>query len=110
VSTFRDGPARGATLLFRRAPLYLRVVENRHTHAFDVLDQLGDTPADDEIVHVYRRITEPVSAHLHYRGRGKSNASGWYEIADYEHLPEIDGEQLRDTAIWRAWCGQRVAA
>jgi hypothetical protein len=110
VSTFRDGPARGATLIFRRAPVFLRVVENRDTHTFDVLDQLADAPAANELVHVYRRVTEPVHAHLHYRGRGKGPASGWYELAEYEHLPEIDGEQLRDTAIWRAWCGQRVVA
>jgi hypothetical protein len=107
VSTFVDGPAAGVTLMFSRGPLFLRVV--RGPNGWDVLDQLDDAPADDEIVYVYRRVGDCRAAHLLYRGRGK-NRSGWYEFADYEHIPDVDGEQLRDNGVWQAWAKERAAA
>jgi hypothetical protein len=107
MSMFVDGPAAGVHLLFSRGPLYLRVV--RGPSGWDVLDQLDDTPADDEIVHVYRRVGDSRQGHLLYRGRGKQR-SGWYEFADYEHVgdADVDTEELRSNAAWRAWVEERA--
>lgn len=108
MSTFVDGPAAGVTLMFQRGPLYLRVVHG--PKGWDALDQLEDAPAVHETVHVYRRVGESRRAHLLYRGRGKNQASGWYEFADYRHVADVDGEQLRDNSSWRAWAREQAAA
>jgi hypothetical protein len=108
MSAFVSGPAAGVTLMFRRGPLYLRVV--RGANGWDVLDQVDDAPAADEIVYVYRRIGDSRAAHLLYRGRGKQQ-SGWYEFADYEHVePDVDTEELRRNAAWRAWVEEQPEA
>jgi hypothetical protein len=88
-----DGPAAGVTLNVARAPLFLRLVCTGTS--WDALDQPWDIPKAGEIVHVYRRA----GAVTHVCTRG----AGCYESADYEHVPDVDGEQLRATAAWRAW-------
>lgn len=104
MSRFVDGPAAGVTLGIRRAPKYLRVVIDKDTGTTDALDQLDDTPAPNEAIHVYRKIpgTSSGPAHLCYRGKDRDK-SGWYESADYAHLEDVDGEQFRDTEAWRTW-------
>lgn len=102
MSAFRGGPADGVTLMFHRGPVYLRVVQG--PDGFDVLDQLDDTPREDELVWVYRMLGDSRHAHLLYRGRGEVR-SGWYEFSDYEHV-EVDDEtreRIRDTQEWRNW-------
>lgn len=98
-----DGPAQG-TYAARRGPLYLRAVTvvEQDGGGSDVLDELDDTPHPDERVSVYRRST-PLS-HVHLRMGGRSRAgSGFYAMADYRHVADVDGEMLRDTEMWRVW-------
>lgn len=95
---FLDGPAAGVTLLLRRAPLFLRAVNNRGD--WDALDQLNDTPAAHEAIVAYRRVAAPAIAHINRGGHG----SGWYALADYRVVVDQPAEaELRDTAKWRAW-------
>lgn len=99
--TLRDGPAKG-TYMVKRAPLYLRAVMNKsgRTGGNDVLDQPDDEPAEAEAVHVYRRVGEAGHVHINTANR---RARGFYAMATYEHLPEVDGEALRETGAWRNW-------
>lgn len=102
--TFRDGPAAAVgSLLLRRAPVYLRVVVDETDGKVDALDQLEDTPGPSERIYVYRRVGGISASHICYRGRNK-HRSGWYAVAEYEHVPEIDGESVRETEAWREWC------
>lgn len=97
---FRGGPAEGLTLLLRRAPHYLRIVEGEDG-ALDALDQLDDAPRDDERVHVYVRPGEADPIHIH-RGGADGRWSGWTFIAMYVWI-DVDGSELRDADAWRAW-------
>lgn len=107
-TTFMDGPAAGQGFALRRAPMFLRVVESiGQLGGFDVLDQLDDEPREGERVHVYRMV--PGSWGCAYVcGRGASAASGRYEWGIYRHVPDADGEQLRETVAWRAWVDAQV--
>jgi hypothetical protein len=108
-TTFIDGPAAGAGMNLRRAPVFLRVVEViEQMGTFDALDQLEDEPREGERVHVYRMLAGTRGSAF-VCGRG-SGASGHYEWGIYAHLADVDGEQLRDTAAWRAWVEAQVAA
>jgi hypothetical protein len=92
-----DGPCQG-NYLVKRAPVYLRAVKDKSGET-DVLDQLEDTPKDTETVYVYKLVDgTPGTIHLY----GK-NISGWFAIADYRYMSEVDGETLRDTVVWREW-------
>jgi len=104
VARFLDGPAEGVTLGLSRAPLFLRAVVKAHARPrqWDALDQLGDAPAPDEMIIAYRRVTEPVRAHIN-RGR-RAGGCGWMEIADYRVVsPQPEERELRDNTAWRAW-------
>ena len=95
-----DGPAQG-NYMGKRAPLFLRAVTTDVAGATvaDVLDQLTDTPAPTERVHVYKLEGAAGMVHLNRGGKG----SGFYATGSYRHLPDVDGEALRDTAAWRQW-------
>lgn len=97
-----DGPAEGSYMT-RRSPMFLRAIVNAEGKG-DVLNELTDTPANTEKVSVYRLASEPGVVHLHMRGKG----TGFYLTGDYRHLPDIDGEQLRDTDKWREWCKSQL--
>ena len=103
MSRFLDGPAAGINLMLRRAPVFLRVTLDRAAK-WDGLDQLGDTPNDDEQIFVYRRQGEPTRMHLLIRGKGKAGG-GWYEMGEYRFWPEQPtDEQMRHMPERRAWC------
>lgn len=88
--------------MLQRAPIFLRVVIDQDG-TVDALDQLDDEPRPGETVHVYEQVPGTHSrAHLCIRGEGRG-ASGWYEIAEYTHRPDVDGEQLRDRDAWQTW-------
>ena len=97
--TLRDGPAKG-TYMVKRAPIWLRAVVDADGKA-DVLDQLTDTPSASESVYVYQIVGEVGHVHLSMANRKQS---GFYVVASYEYLPDVDGETLRQNAEWRAWC------
>lgn len=99
----RDGPARGYAPILGRAPRFLRVVydarrtDGQHTgRHWDVLDQVDDEPREGELIFVYRLAGAP--GYVCGRGRGGSGL-----VAEYVHVPEVDGESVRETAAWRAW-------
>jgi hypothetical protein len=105
---FLNGPAAGSTLGLRRVPIFLRVVIHRSTGKVDALDQLDDEPLEAEAIYVYQGVPGTLMA---LRGdiivcvRG---ADGMQAAAtgsgDYRHRSDVDGEQMRETGAWRAWC------
>lgn len=62
MTTFKDGPAEGRTLLLRRAPTLLRVVQE--DGEFDALDQLNDEPGPRESIYCYFLVENRGSVHL----------------------------------------------
>jgi hypothetical protein len=111
VTSFLDGPAAGVVLDLRRAPLFLRAVCGPGGEPWDALDQLDDRPTPAEVVHVYRREGEPSHLHLLIRGARSGRRSGYYTVARYRYVePQPPADQVRDTAIWRAWCEQAASA
>lgn len=93
------GPAEG-TYMCQRAPRWLRAVVDADGRC-DVLDQLTDKPMSTERVHVYQRVGDAHTVHLSMADRRKS---GFYAAAEYEYVPEVDGETVRDTDEWHAFC------
>lgn len=109
-TTFMDGPAAGQGFDLRRAPMYLRVVEVvEQMGKFDALDQLDDEPREGERVHVYRIVPGSFGC-VYVCARGRGALGGRYESGIYRYVPDVDGEQLRETAAWRAWVDAQVAA
>ena len=100
-----DGPCQG-DIMVKRAPVFLRAVLGPRGK-IDVLDQLDDTPAADEKVFVYRREGDSNQMHIYARGKGGKALTGWWPFANYKHLPDVDGEQLRDNAKWQAYVTQQ---
>ncbi|MBA7630602.1 hypothetical protein ES703_38125 [subsurface metagenome] len=94
--TLIDGPCEG-TYMCWRAPTFLRATINA-TGEIDCLDQVEDTPAESEKVYVYKVQGSVGSVHLHAKG-----CTGWYALARYCHLPDVNGEGLRDNDVWQAW-------
>ena len=98
----KDGPCKG-TYLVKRSPMFLRAVKDEMTGETDILDQPEDTPINAERVFVYQIEGSAGAVHIH----GK--VSGWYAMATYHHLPEVDGESLREKEQWLAWAKAQVA-
>lgn len=114
MSNFLNGPAAGVTLSLGRSPYFLRVVMSP-AGKWDALDQLEDTPAADEQIHVYRIASEPAVAHIDGRDPKTGKRYGrWLSVADYVlHDEQPDDRSARDTAAWRKWTekqGLKLAA
>lgn len=98
-----DGPCKGPYMV-NRAPDYLRAVINAEGKK-DVLDQLSDTPAAGEAIHVYQRRPGPVgTASVMLANPRRCVVT---VMAEYVHLPDVDGEAFRETAAWRAWASEQ---
>lgn len=99
MTTFLNGPAKDQHLMLKRAPVFLRV-----TYAcgkWDALDQLGDTPRAEEMLHCYRIEGEPGMCHINMGSKG----GGFYAIAQYKHVTaQPSDEQMRSQPQWEAWC------
>ena len=103
-----DGPAKGATAMLRRAPVFLRVTIDAKGK-IDYLDQINDQANPDEKLYAYRCMAAPGSCHVLVRGKNRV-AGGWYQLGEYELLPEQpDDATMRDNAKWREWCHGPVA-
>lgn len=99
--TFEDGPAAGAVLDLRRAPVFLRVVIDRATNEVDALDQLDDLPALGEDVHVYRRIGKAETYHIKCARRSES---GFRSRAKYQLHDEQPADHVgRSRKSWEDW-------
>jgi hypothetical protein len=107
MTTFLDGPAEGCTLMLRRAPLFLRVVEVPDVpDSFDGLDAFDDSPKDTEIVHIYRRQGEPTRIHLNTGGK---KGGGWFTGGQYVlHTANAPDAITRSLLNWRQWCLDQV--
>lgn len=104
MTRFEDGPARGKTLMLKRCPFLLRVVECRGK--FDALDQETDEPAPDEKIYVYELTTHPSFCHIR-GGRG----SGFYPIANYKLCVDQPPEAtIRTRVDWFNWCDSNDGA
>lgn len=100
MTTFHDGPADGRTLMLKRAPRFLRVVQSR-TGTLDALDALDDKPAPDETIYAYEITGTPTSIHIRARG----NTGGFYTVADYRFYPnQPEDAEMRGAEQWQAWC------
>lgn len=99
MTTFEDGPAKGNRLMIKRAPRFLRVVED--AGKFDALDQLTDTPAATEKLYAYELADNPTMCHINCgHGRG-----GFYPIASYRLFPNQPTDaDMRTTERWSQWC------
>jgi hypothetical protein len=96
--TFQDGPAIGQKLMLRRAPKYLRVVEENGK--FDALDQPSDTPRETETLYAYQLVGEPGMMHLN-GGKGRH---GFFAIANYQLVKkQPTDEQMRNLKAWLVW-------
>lgn len=99
--TFDDGPAAGVVLQLERAPLFIRVVIDRHTGEVDALDQLEDQPRLGEAIHAYRRVGQVDRYHV--RAARKSE-SGYVLQAHYQQHEEQPADHIgRDRASWQHW-------
>lgn len=93
---FHGGPARGFTPTgLKRTPTFVRVVQ-APSGAFDVLNDLDDTPRDDELV-VAVYVLDPES-HIYACSRGNGSAGGAY--VTYVHLPMANVALLRTEELW----------
>jgi hypothetical protein len=105
MTIFEDGPAKGKTLMLRRAPFLLRVVECRGK--FDALDQETDEPAADEKIYVYELTALPGGMHI----RASRGCSGFYTTANYKLCVDQPPEAtIRGRADWVKWCDSNQAA
>lgn len=104
MTRFLDGPAKGQTLMLRRAPVFLRAVQG--PSGWDALDQLDDTPAANERIVVYRLIGEPTWMHVRMTKGGGIFRGGTYRVVD----PQPPEDVLRQTAAWRAWAHEAMLA
>ena len=102
MTQFLDGPAEGATLFMKRAPLYLRAVRDPDGK-WDALDRLDDAPAAGEEIAVYRRAGATTTMHI--RGGRRSGGCGFFKGGEYRLVePAPQDADVRGTAAWRAWC------
>lgn len=110
MSTILDGPAAGAKLSLGRSPYFLRVVR-KPGGEWDALDQLDDTPEPNEEIHVYRCVSEPITAHFDGRDPKTGKRYGrWMSIANYSlHTEQPDDETARYRPAWQEWCAQQFA-
>lgn len=99
MTRFLDGPAKGQTLMLKRAPVYLRVVRDAGGK-WDALDQLTDAPALDEEIFVYVLDSHPGAAFI-----DGPKVRGRYPIAAYRFIaPQPERHEVRDNGRWQAWC------
>ncbi len=78
--------------------MFLRAVKNAKGE-MDCLDLVDDVPTTTETVYVYRLEGQASPVHLNFGG-GKG---GFYTMGEYRHMPDVDGQTLRDNAAWQAW-------
>lgn len=100
MTGFHGGPADGRSLSCRRAPIFLRVVIGPRGK-LDALDQLLDEPRKTETIHVYRK-RDGSGGHVCVR------PGGCFEMGEYDYLPDVVGEEMRETSVWRAWVDERA--
>lgn len=102
MTTFEGGPANGKSLLLKRSPILLRVVEDRKGK-IDALDLIDDKPEPDETVTVYRIVKRLGASFVDGVKNGK-RWGGRFEVARYrinKLQPPI--KIARDKEAWQKW-------
>jgi hypothetical protein len=103
---FRDGPAEGKVLQLSRTPMpyFLRVTQ-KPDGTIDALDQVEDTPEDDEKIFVYRKISDDGTVHVDGRDKDGKRFGRWYTCCTYAlHETQPEDAVLRGKDSWPAWC------
>jgi hypothetical protein len=102
MTKFTNGPAQGQTLMLKRAPVFLRVVEKGGK--IDALDQLSDIPEPDENLMAYTLSERPAMAFI-----DGTKCKGAYPIASYHLVPDqpVDAV-MRDDKNWGKWCEENA--
>lgn len=104
MTTFDDGPAKGQLLRLKRAPFFLRVVEDNGK--WDALDQFEDHPKPHEKLYAYKCKEHPGVCHLHMAG----GRGGWYAVATYLFVKNQPSDSdMRTEDAWHQWCEQHRA-
>jgi hypothetical protein len=85
--------------MVKRAPRFLRAVLSS-TGEKDVLDKWDDVAQGRESISVYE-LQPPGAGSVHIN-RGH-RGSGFYATGTYRWLDHIEGEALRDNAVWSEW-------
>jgi len=99
MTTFKDGPANGKSLMLKRSPLLLRVVISGGN--VDALDQLEDRPARGETCFAYVLAARPGACHIRLSG----GRGGFYPMAEYQMSPVQPSQKvMHDETLWREWC------
>ena len=103
MTIFQDGPAKGQSLMLKRAPVFLRVVKSL-AGKWDGLDQLDDRPQFSEEVFAYVMTRPP--GHMHIRAKG--GAGGFYPVAEYQLCTTQPTDfQLRNNSAWGEWANSQ---
>lgn len=102
MTRFLDGPAKGQTLMLKRAPVFLRVTN--HGDRWDALDQLNDAPLPEERIFAYRATGPAGGVHINrYGGKG-----GFYAACEYELCPaQPTDAEARDVGDWASWVAKQ---
>ena len=109
MTKFSDGPAAGVVLSLRRAPLFLRVVQDGIDGQFDALDQLDDEPKPGETFTVYRCVENHGMVHLCGSRNGR-RWGGWFAHATYcLHGTQPPIEVCVDVRKWQEWAKAEAA-
>jgi hypothetical protein len=109
VTEFTNGPAAGVVLTLRRAPLFLRVVQDSVGN-WDALDQVSDLPGPEEKLYAYRRSGDAGNVHLQRQDpKTGRRMCGWFVCATYEVVEQPPHEVLMRSALsWQAWATARA--
>lgn len=100
MTHFEDGPAKDKTLMLKRAPRFLRVVDENGQ--FDALDQLDDAPRPDEKIYVYERVGKVGMIHIN---TGRKNQGGVFPMATYRFIEnQPDDAVMRNRDQWQSYC------
>ena len=101
---FKDGPAAGAILSLRRAPLLIRAVQGPRAK-WDALDQVDDVVNNNERPYLYILAGPARMMHMRCCGKGGKAASGFWAMGEYQLLPAPPDESiLRDNTLYAEWC------
>lgn len=99
MTRFIDGPAEGVSLMLQRSLVFLRVVHDR-SGKWDALDQLEDTPKNDERILVY--FLEDLLGFAHYNFGPKGGCR--CQRANYKlYDPQPEDSRVRETEAWAQW-------
>lgn len=97
MTTFKDGPAQGQTLMLITTPIFLRVTEQNGK--WDALNIKGDKALPAEKLHAYLLVEHRGSAFVD----GK-RCRGRFPLVTYAYIEAQPGDHImRDNEAWVRW-------